>query len=91
MADKLVCVGGPADGSSRSVTDSCRRIDVLVRRSHSFQYPWRDAPPNEIVAVETAVYRREKIQVGAESVEFLCYAEMSPIAAVRKLLEDHRP
>jgi len=91
MADKLVCVGGPADGSSRSIDDGCRHVEMITRREHAFRYDWGEEMPREVVAVETAVYRREKIRVLDRDIEFLCYAKMTPFDAVKKLLEDHRP
>ena len=84
-------VGGPADGGSCLVDDGQRTVQRLVRRETSWRYKWGDEAPNEVVAVETAVYRREKISVNGESVDFLVYAPMSTIDAVKKLLEDHRP
>ena len=91
MGDKLVCVGGPADGSSMSLDKGQRFAERLVRQETSWRYKWGAEAPNEVVAVETAVYRREKISVNGESVDFLVYAPMSTIDAVKKLLEDHRP
>ena len=91
MGDKLVCVGGPVDGGSCSV-DSCQRIvQKMVRRETSYRYMWGAEAPDEVVKIETATYRREKIRVGSDEIEFLVYAPMSTIDAVKKLLEDHRP
>jgi hypothetical protein len=91
MGDKLVCVGGPADGGSCSVEDSQRTVQRLVRRETSWRYNWGGEMPDEVVKIETAEYRREKLYVDGKEIEFLVYAPMSMFDAVKKLLEDHRP
>ena len=91
MADKLVCVGGPADGSSSSIDSNSRTLTKVVRRAVGYRFMWGSDRPDEVVEVDTAVYRREKLCVNNDELEFLVYAPMSPIDAVKKLLEDHRP
>lgn len=91
MADKLVCVGGSADGGSCSIEKGCRTVTKMIRRETQYRYMWGAEAPDEVVTIDTVVYRRERLHVGGKEIEFLVYAPMSTFDAVKKLLEDHRP
>ena len=89
MVDELVCIGGPVDGGSCLVENDMPVVTKLFRWE-----AWGAKRPDEPVVGETVAYRREKIKAGGVEVgvevEFLVYAPMSTIDAVKKLLEDHR-
>ena len=90
MVDELVCIGGPVDGGSCLVENGMPVVTMPVVTKLFRWEAWGAKRPDEPVVGETVAYRREKIKAGGVEVEFLVYAPMSTIDAVKKLLEDHR-
>jgi hypothetical protein len=95
VTDRLVCVGGPVDGKSYALLDQQQYLTVPVMRKLDGPPAMSGLPDPECLSMTRADYCRIRIEAdgarGPEKIEFLIYIGMSPAAALRKLLEDHRP
>jgi hypothetical protein len=85
----LGCVGGPLNGRLVRMRDDTRYYSVPFYRP--LKVTWGFEPPPISAEVAKATYRREVFGPRDDRVELLVHEDLSPMDALRKLLEDHRP